>query len=102
MQRLTNIVTTFIKSLLQKRNIPNRKDSIYNKLPFPLNDLVYKYDYYFEGKEYRKLEGHTEDILDIKIFKDRVISSSRDKTLRVWDLHTGKQLFQLTDNLEIL
>jgi len=37
-----------------------------------------------------KLEGHQEPVEDIKIFKGYLISGSRDKMIRVWDLCTGE------------
>jgi len=43
------------------------------------------------------LQGHTEEIYTIVFSLDstRVISSSRDRTVRIWDVKTGKQLFRL-------
>jgi WD40 repeat protein len=44
----------------------------------------------------RTLRGHTNPIMCINILSNgRIISGSRDKTLRIWDLHSGEELMLL-------
>jgi WD40 repeat protein len=45
----------------------------------------------------RTLEGHTDSITSVAVTPDgqRAISASNDKTLKVWDLETGKSLYTL-------
>jgi WD40 repeat protein len=44
------------------------------------------------GNILRVLEGHEKDVLSIAYYDGRLITSSDDKTLRVWDLSTGRLL----------
>lgn len=46
------------------------------------------------GALLRTLEGHTGDVTSVAITPDgrRAVSGSRDKTLRIWDLQSGKTL----------
>src|SRR6267154_2888019 len=46
-------------------------------------------------KPVRKICGHEAAILSISVSGDKVFSSSKDKTIRVWDLNTG-------DNISII
>jgi WD40 repeat protein len=48
----------------------------------------------------RKLHGHTDAVTGVAILPDgkRGISASRDKTIRVWDLATGRELQKWTDH----
>lgn len=41
--------------------------------------------------------GHTSTITDVKFipFSDKIVSCSLDGTLRIWDLHTTKELFRI-------
>ncbi|NEO52125.1 MAG: WD40 repeat domain-containing protein [Okeania sp. SIO3B5] len=51
----------------------------------------------FRRAFYRKLKSHTAPIVDIALTSDgtRFISASLDKTLKVWDAKSGKQLLNL-------
>ena len=42
-------------------------------------------------------QGHTETVTSVAVFPDneRVASGSRDKTLRIWSMRTGTQLYTL-------
>jgi WD40 repeat protein len=45
-------------------------------------------------RPYRKFEGHTSDVLDVIHLPcgQRIMTCSRDSSLRVWDLQSGKQI----------
>ena len=45
------------------------------------------------------LEGHTAGVNDVKFHPDgkRILSASVDKTVRVWDVSTGKEILKLDD-----
>ena len=45
------------------------------------------------GDRLLKICGHEAAILSISVSGDKVFSSSRDKTIRVWDLNTGENIF---------
>jgi len=46
-----------------------------------------------EGKELRKLEGHTNAILSVAFSPDgkKIVTGSFDKTARTWDTESGKR-----------
>lgn len=50
-------------------------------------------------RELKKMTGHTGWIRSIAVSKDgkRALTGSQDKTMRLWDLDSGKQLKQYTD-----
>jgi WD40 repeat protein len=52
------------------------------------------------GKLVRVFEGHTNDITDLLTTVDRkyVISSSKDKSIRVWEIATGKEVAKLENH----
>lgn len=56
------------------------------------------------GKNIRILKGHTSFIRKLRFSPDgkQLISSSFDKTFRIWDFETGKELFRLDDQGEAL
>ncbi|MCA9052787.1 MAG: protein kinase [Planctomycetaceae bacterium] len=46
-----------------------------------------------EGRELRSLEGHTQGVTKVRFLDDgRLISASMDKTLRIWDPRSSKNL----------
>merc|ERR1711974_577488 len=51
----------------------------------------------FQGKEVRKLQGHTAAVYDLAVHaKTRVVcSASQDTTLRMWNIDTGTCLSNL-------
>ena len=55
---------------------------------------IYKLD---EPTAFTRLKGHTDDLIDLAFTRtgNRVVTISYDRTLRVWDLLSGKQLFVL-------
>jgi WD40 repeat protein len=60
-------------------------------LPNDVSKLISKYDYYLEGKSFT-LNGHTHSVDTIGILSDgRIVSGSRDKTLKIWNLQTGQR-----------
>ena len=46
------------------------------------------------GRELRTLSGHSERVRDVALSEDgrRAVSASDDKTLKVWDLESGREL----------
>ncbi|ETO15968.1 mycorrhiza-induced NACHT/WD-repeat protein, partial [Reticulomyxa filosa] len=50
--------------------------------------------------EYAYLEGHSGDVIRVQYFPDgsKVVSCSNDRTIRVWDVSSGKQLQVLKGN----
>jgi WD40 repeat protein len=46
------------------------------------------------GKELRRLEGHSDDIKSIGFSSDghRIVTTSKDRTARVWELSTGREI----------
>src|SRR5262249_40328497 len=50
-----------------------------------------------------RFQGHTDEVWCLALSRDgrRAASGSRDKTARVWDVHTGKQLHSLRHPLEV-
>lgn len=60
--------------------------------------IIYRFD--VRGKEINRLEGHSNDITDILVTVDRksVISSSKDKSVRIWETKTGKEKHSWTDH----
>lgn len=51
----------------------------------------------FEGREYNRIEGHDKPVRSISISPDGKIlaSGSEDKTIKVWNLETGKKILTL-------
>lgn len=41
------------------------------------------------GKKVRHLMGHSESVLNLRFVGNRLVSSSKDRTIRVWDLDKG-------------
>jgi WD40 repeat protein len=54
------------------------------------------------GKRLLKLEGHKEAVANAAFAPDgkRIVSASRDQTLRIWDAATGKQLLLLEGHMD--
>ena len=48
------------------------------------------------------LSGHQGAIECVKIVDDKIISGSRDNTLKIWDLQTGKELQTLTGHTDAI
>jgi WD40 repeat protein len=50
------------------------------------------------GKQLRRLDGHTEQVLGVAFVKGgkRAVSAGRDGTVRLWNLETGKQVHSFT------
>jgi WD40 repeat protein len=56
------------------------------------------------GQEIRCFSGHTSAVHNVAITRDGKfgLSSSSDKTVRLWDLETGKELHCFTGHTEIV
>ena len=59
-----------------------------------------------DGKEIRRFEGHESNegkITSVAFLPDgdSVATGGKDKTIRIWDLHTGQELQRLTDSMPI-
>jgi WD40 repeat protein len=54
--------------------------------------------------EIRKFTGHTGIVYQAAVSKDgkRMVSAGSDRTIRVWDVNTGKQLHQITGHTGII
>jgi WD40 repeat protein len=52
------------------------------------------------GRKLKSFLGHTDQITDILVTIDRkyIISSSEDKTVRIWEIRSGKELFAFKDH----
>lgn len=52
------------------------------------------------GRKIRSFNGHQDQITDIEVSVDRkhLITSSKDKTVRLWNIKTGKQIHQFQDH----
>jgi WD40 repeat protein len=61
--------------------------------PPPYDNVVRLFDVE-AGQEVRRFEGHTDRVLAVAFAADggRVLSGSADRTIRVWDAKTGKEL----------
>ena len=59
---------------------------------------ITQYDIF--GKLLRTFSGHTNEVTDMLVTLDRkfLISSSKDKTIRIWNIATGKEEHQFTDH----
>jgi WD40 repeat protein len=55
-----------------------------------------------DGREIKKLEGHTSDIDSLAITPDgkKIVSGSADKRIRVWDVETGKEIKTLEGHMD--
>ena len=40
----------------------------------------------------RQFDGHSGPVLSIRVFDDKIFSSSEDRTIRIWELSTGRAL----------
>ncbi len=49
-----------------------------------------------DGSLVQLFKGHTDEIVFAQLVKDRLISASNDKTVRVWDIKTGTLLVTIT------
>ena len=91
----SNSVIPKIPDNLSKPNDFNTP-AVYAENPDALTNEVeiYKLD---ESSAVTRLKGHTDDLIDLAYSRagNRVFTISYDRTLRVWDLPTGKQLFVL-------
>jgi WD40 repeat protein len=38
------------------------------------------------------LEGHNDKVTSVAVCDGKIVSGSEDKTIRVWDMSTGKQI----------
>ena len=48
------------------------------------------------GEKINQLFGHSEAVLDCKMYKNMIVSSSKDSLIKIWSLTTGKLLKTLT------
>jgi energy-coupling factor transporter ATP-binding protein EcfA2 len=57
-----------------------------------------------EGMEYNRLVGHNDPILSVSFSSDgkTVASSSYDKTIKLWDVGTGKEICSLSEHNDIV
>jgi WD40 repeat protein len=50
----------------------------------------------FYCKLFKSLKGHQGDVLSVIISDGKIISGSQDKTIKVWDLNSGKLIYTLS------
>src|SRR5262249_36855731 len=52
----------------------------------------------------RRLRGHTEWVTSVSLSPDgkRALSGSHDRTVRLWDVETGKEVRQLTGHTDVV
>lgn len=73
----------------------NKKTEIRQAKPNQIKNVIEIKDFESETDD-KKLESHTDEVTDFVFTTNgRGISTSLDKTIRVWDVKTGKELFQL-------
>ena len=62
------------------------------------SSIISQYDIF--GKVKKTFDGHTNDITDLITTVDRnyLISSSKDKTIRIWNIATGKEEIMFEDH----
>ena len=62
------------------------------------SSVISQYDIF--GKVKKTFTGHTNDITDLITTVDRsyLISSSKDKTIRIWNIATGKEEIMFEDH----
>jgi WD40 repeat protein len=79
---------------------PDRRTvaTVKNDVGYTQHTLILLWDL-STGKQLRALEGHIDDINDVKFSSDgrTLVSGSKDRTVRLWDFATGKQLKMMQD-----
>ncbi|MDA8931020.1 hypothetical protein N9J07_06535, partial [Bacteroidia bacterium] len=65
-----------------------------------LGTLVHREENYQGAINSIAFSGHTNEVTDMLVTLDRkfLISSSKDKTIRIWNIATGKEEHQFTDH----
>jgi WD40 repeat protein len=88
LRKIKTKIYFFFQRMMERRKFI--KDYLSNFIPFVISNLIGDYDYEFAGKCEFTLEGHTYWIYTCNILSNgkdfRLITSSFDSTLKIWNL----------------
>lgn len=49
----------------------------------------------------KRITDHEDSVLSIKFDENYIVSSSKDRTIRIWNIHTGCFIKKLEENISI-
>jgi WD40 repeat protein len=82
-----------LRIVSKKANVKIRDTALIKSEPVPVNVFNPRI---FECKLFKTLHEHQGDVLSLAVAGDKIFSGSQDKTIKIWDLNSGKRLKTLT------